>query len=133
MGYIIDTDVCIDFLKGMDFAVELFSELLREGEVFLSILTHYELLKGAYTEKERKIIKDFVSMFKILNLNGNIIFTASEFYRKYRKRGITLSNIDCLIMATAKEYGLRIVTRNVRHYPENELLSEFSRKLKGIE
>jgi hypothetical protein len=130
LGYIIDTDVCIDFLKGKDFAVELFSKLLSNEDNFLSILTYYELLKGAYTKKEQTAINNFVSLFKILNLDRSIVITASDYYRKYRKKGITLSNIDCLIMATAKEYNLKIITRNVKHYPEIELLSEFSKNLK---
>lgn len=129
MGYIIDTDVCIDFLKGQNFAIELFSNLLLNDDKFLSILTYYELLKGAYTKKEQTVINNFVNSFQILNLNESIIITASEYYKKYRKKGITLSNIDCLIMATAKNYNLKIITRNVKHYPELELLSDFSKNL----
>ncbi len=100
MGYIIDTDVCIDFLKNKDYAVNLFSEILNE-DCYISILTYYELLKGAYTQKQQKIIQDFVRLMEIVNLDERIIKTGAEFYRKYKK--ITLSNIDCLIMATAKE------------------------------
>ena len=128
MGYIIDTDVCIDFLKNKSYAVNLFSEILND-DCYLSILTYYELLRGAFSQKEQDIIQDFVKLFDILNLNKDIIKTGAEFYRKYRKKGITLSNIDCLIMATAKEKNLKIVTRNVKHYPELELLSDFSKRL----
>ena len=32
-------------------------------------------------------------------------------------------------MATAKVYELKIVTRNLKHYPEKDLLSKFSLKL----
>lgn len=128
MGFIIDTDVCIDFLKGREFAVKLFSQLLSIEDTFISILTYYELLKGAYTKKEQTAIEKLANSFDILNLNENIVIIASEFYRKYRKKGITLSNIDCLIMATAKEHNLKIITRNVRHYPEIGLLSDFSKK-----
>ncbi|WP_029523201.1 type II toxin-antitoxin system VapC family toxin [Persephonella sp. KM09-Lau-8] len=128
MGYIIDTDVCIDFLKNKDYAVNLFSEILNEN-CYISILTQYELLKGAFTPQQQKIIQDFVKLIEIINLDGNIIKTGAEFYRKYRKKGITLSNIDCLIMATAKEKNLKMITRNVKHYPALELLSEFSKNL----
>jgi len=47
LEYIIDTDVCIDFLNGKDFAVKLFEEILKDNDCFISILTHFELLKGA--------------------------------------------------------------------------------------
>ena len=128
MGYLIDTDVCIDFLKERDYAVKLFHEILNE-DCYISILTHYELLKGTFSQKQQNIIQNFVKLLEIVNLDENIIRSGAEFYRKYRKKGITLSNIDCLIMATAKEKNLKVITRNVKHYPEIELLSEFSRKL----
>jgi len=128
LGYLIDTDVCIDFLKERDYAVKLFHEILNE-DCYISILTHYELLKGTFSQKQQNIIQNFVKLLEIVNLDENIIRSGAEFYRKYRKKGITLSNIDCLIMATAKEKNLKVITRNVKHYPEIELLSEFSRKL----
>ena len=126
MEYIIDTDVCIDFLNGKDFAVKLFEEILKNNDCFISILTHFELLKGTQNKKQGKAIQEFLSLTDVINLDDDIIKTGAEFYRNYRKKGITLSTVDCLIMATAKEKNLKIVTRNVRHYPERELLSEFS-------
>ena len=84
--------------------------------------------KGAYTHKHEQIIKEFTDSLDTVYLDRAIVEKGAEFYRKYRKEGITLSDIDCLIMATASERQLLIVTRNVRHYPETSLLSEFSRK-----
>lgn len=126
-GYIVDTDVCIDFLKGLDYSKELLGQLFEE-KVFISILSVYELLKGAYTDRQERVVKEFVEAFEVINIDKGIIERGAEFYRKYRKKGITLSDIDCLIMATAKEKDLLIVTRNVRHYPETDLLSEFSKR-----
>ena len=126
MEYIIDTDVCIDFLNSRDFAVKLFEDILRSDNCYISILTHFKLLKGTQNRKQEEIIQEFVSLIDVINLDELIIKTGAEFYRNYRKKGLTLSTVDCLIMATAKEKNLKIITRNVKHYPEKELLSEFS-------
>ena len=126
--YIVDTDVCIDFLRGADYTKDLFQQLF-EGDLFISVLSVYELHKGAYTDKQRRVIRDFIGALEVIYLDEGIIEKGAEFYRKYRKKGITLSDIDCLIMATAKEKELLIVTRNVKHYPETNLLSEFSKGL----
>jgi len=72
-------------------------------------------------------VEVLASSVEILNLDGKIIKMGAEFYRNYRKRG---SDIDCLIMATAKENNLKIITRNVRHYPEINLLSDFSLRMR---
>ncbi|HEC67466.1 MAG TPA: type II toxin-antitoxin system VapC family toxin [Candidatus Desulfofervidus auxilii] len=130
MGYIIDTDVCVDFLENREFAVELFEKISEKDQYFISILTYYELLKGSYSKKQYKSVEVFASSIEILNLDGKIIKMGAEFYRDYRKRGITLSDIDCLIMATAKEKNLKIITRNVKHYPEKNLLSDFSLRMR---
>ncbi len=127
--FIVDTDVCIDFLKGHEYAISLIKELLTSEIAYLSILTYYELLRGAYTKKQQKAVEDFTDGFKILNIDREIVKIGAKFYRDYRKKGITLSTVDTLIMATAKKYGLKIITRNVKHYPEEELLSDFSKKL----
>ncbi len=129
MGYIIDTDICIDFLRGQNFAVELFKNVLYNKNYFISILTQYELFKGVYNEKQESAVKRFIDLIDTIGITENIIKTGAELYKKYRKKGITLSDIDCLIMATAKERNLKIVTRNVKHYPQRELLSDFSLKL----
>jgi len=127
--FIVDTDVCIDFLKGQEYALSIIQELLINENAYLSILTYYELLKGAYTKKQQKAVEDFVNGFEILNIDREISKIGAKFYRNYRKKGITLSTVDTLIMATAKKYGLKIITRNVKHYPEEDLLSDFSKNL----
>ncbi|HHG73870.1 MAG TPA: type II toxin-antitoxin system VapC family toxin [Persephonella sp.] len=127
--FIVDTDVCLDFLKGQEYALSIIQELLIKENAYLSILTYYELLRGAYTKKQQKTVENFVNGFEVLNIDKEITKIGAKFYRDYRKKGITLSTVDTLIMATAKKYGLKIITRNVKHYPEKDLLSDFSKNL----
>ena len=127
--FIVDTDICIDFLKGQEFAISIIKDLLIGGNTYLSILTYYELLKGAYSKKQENVVRDLAEGFEIINIDKDIVNIGAKFYREYRKKGITLSTVDCLIMATAKKYRLKIVTRSVKHYPEESLLSEFSKNI----
>ena len=118
------------FLKNREFAVELFEKISEKDQYFISILTYYELLKASYSKKQHQYVDVFASSIEILNLDRKIIKMGAEFYINYRKKGITLCDIDCLIMATAKEKNLKIITRNVRHYPEINLLSDFSLRMR---
>ncbi|MCX7760471.1 MAG: PIN domain-containing protein [Hydrogenothermaceae bacterium] len=129
MGYLIDTDIIIDFLKGREDIVKLLNELLEKYNCYISILTYYELLMGAYSKKQKDTIEELSNLINIINIDKKIVKIAAEFYRNYRKIGITLPDIDCLIMATAKVKNLKIVTRNIKHYPEINLLSEYSKSL----
>ena len=83
--FIIDTDVCIDFLKGQEYAIYLIKELLINENAYLSILTYYELLRGAYTKKQQKAVEDFVNGFEVLNIDKEITNIGAKFYRDYRK------------------------------------------------
>ncbi|GEM_PF-6925799 len=73
LGCIIDTDICIDLLKGQKFAIELFENILKSGSYFISILTYYELLKGAYAKGQRDTVENFASLIDILAINEIII------------------------------------------------------------
>ncbi len=84
--FIIDTDVCIDFLKGQGYAISLIKEILINESAYLSILTYYELLKGAYTKKQQNAVEDFINGFEILNIDKEITKIGAKFYRNYRKK-----------------------------------------------
>ncbi len=118
---LIGTDVAIDFLRGKQYAKSLLEQLWEEDRAHISILSVYELLAGMRDEEE-KATTDFVMACKIQNVDLSVAYKAGEFYRKYRKRGKTLTSIDCLIMATAACRNLKIATRNLKHYPEGNLL-----------
>jgi predicted nucleic acid-binding protein len=41
--------------------------------------------------------------------------------REYARRGVTLSQADCLVAATAFRVGATLATGNVRDYPMDEI------------
>jgi predicted nucleic acid-binding protein len=49
---------------------------------------------------------------------------AGEWRRKYAKRGLTLSQADCLIAAAALAIDGRLATGNPKHFPSRELVVE---------
>ena len=120
-GILIETDVAIDYLRGKDYARQFVDALWEQGKAHLSILSVYELLAGMRRDEE-EATRSFIEACYVEDLNFEIVDTAGAFYRKYRKQGITLVAIDCLIMATAFVRGLKLATRNIKHYPEKDIL-----------
>ena len=118
---LIDTDVAIDFLRGRQYAKDLLEELWEEDRAHISILSAYELFAGM-RDKEEKATHDFIGACKIEYLDMTVVRKGGEFYRRYRKKEKTLTSIDCLIMATGACRNLKIATKNLRHYPEKDLL-----------
>ena len=118
---IIDTDIAIDFLRGLEYAKELINRLWRDGGAYLSILSVYELYAGM-KEKEKEDTDNFIKACDIELIDYAIARKGAELFKKYRKIGISLTTVDCLIAASAivKEY--KIATRNIKHYPEKDII-----------
>jgi predicted nucleic acid-binding protein len=120
-GVLIDTDVAIDFLRGVQYAQPLLAGLWADGQAALSVLTVYELTAGM-RETEKVTTHNFIEACVIEQVTADIAFKGGELYRRYRAKGITLTSLDCLIAATALVRGYTVATRNVKHYPEKEIL-----------
>lgn len=118
---LIDTDVAIDYLRGIQYAKQLLVPLWEKTKAFLSILSVYELFAGMQT-KEIEATHYFVGACQIEGIDLVTTEEAAKYYQHHRKEGITLATVDCLVYATAKLKGHKIATRNIRHYPEHRIL-----------
>lgn len=118
---LIDTDIAIDYLRGVKETMELMAPLWQEKRAYMSVLSVYELYAGM-REKEQDNTDNFINVCTIEPVVGEIAKKAGELYRQSRAKGITLTSIDCLIAATAIINRHKIITRNTAHYPDKTLL-----------
>ncbi len=124
---LIDTDVVIDFLKGEIYSKDLIFPLWKTSTAYLSVLTIYELYAGI-REKERDKTKDFIDACIIEDTTPEIAVKGGDLRRFYKEKGITLNVVDCLIAATAITRGYKIATRNIKHYPEKDIIIKMPQK-----
>ncbi|MBO8182576.1 MAG: type II toxin-antitoxin system VapC family toxin [Archaeoglobus sp.] len=118
-GILIDTDVLIDYVKGF---IELPSERLFVSEIVL-----YEFIRGTKdVDEAKKAIED---AFMVIFHNNEIISLSSKIWIELRREGSLLDDRDLLIASTAIVHGLKLLTRNVRHYKR---LEKFGLKLASI-
>lgn len=118
MEYLLDTNICIYFLKGQFGLIEKLKNIGFE-KCAISEITLAELIYGA--EKSQNVVKNslVVESFadKIIILP---IFDAIKIYGKEKARlkakGIIISDLDLLIGATAIANDLILVTRNVQEF-----------------
>lgn len=123
--YLIDTNICIYYLKGLFDLKEKFAKANPEN-CFISEITLAELKFGVENsnrkDKNSKVLNDFLSGISILPLFHSIDLYAAEKAR-LRKSGTPVDDFDLFIGATAITHNLIMVTNNVK---------EFS-KIKGIQ
>jgi predicted nucleic acid-binding protein len=121
---LIDTDVAIDFLRGVEYAQPLLAGLWGSGHAVISVLTVYELTAGM-RDTEKTVTHNFIDACTVEIVSTAIAFKGGELYRKYRAKGVTLTSLDSLIAATALVKGYKVATRNVKHYPEKGIVLNF--------
>ena len=115
-----DTDILIWAQRKNTKAFELIGDA---EERFVSTLTYMELLQGARSHADMRIIKSFLSDFDFLTLplTENIGHRALVYIEEYALAS-GLRSGDALIAATAVENKLALATGNQKHFkPVREL------------
>lgn len=120
MKYLIDTDIMIDYLRGLTPAIQFIEKNLMVDSCFLSVITVAELYAGVGEGKERRTLDQFISIFTLIELNQDIAQIGGIFRRDYWKSH-HVGLADAIIAATAKTIHAELVTLNIKHYP---MLSE---------
>jgi len=126
---LVDTSVLIDYFRGDENeATKKFQDVLERNLPFgINQLIYLEVLQGCRTEKDYKILKKHLDTQVFYELkNGRDSYAeAAQMYLKLRKKGVTVSTIDCIIARMALENDLFLLhndkdfTKISRHYPLN--------------
>ncbi|MEW6327245.1 MAG: PIN domain-containing protein [Thermodesulfobacteriota bacterium] len=110
---LVDTDIFIDYLKGIKTAKALFS--YKEVEIYYSILTRKELLsKPGLRDSERRRIIRLLRGLKSIKIDKDIAEKFSFLLDRYGNEPVKAS--DFIIAATAWSKNLPLLTRNTRHF-----------------
>ena len=118
MKYLIDTNICIYFLKGRYGLVNKFDEIGFEF-LYISEITVAELKYGAaksdFPVKNALIVDRLIDKFKQIPIYKSLDIYAQEKAR-LKKSGKIVDDFDLLIGATAIENRMTLVTNNEKHF-----------------
>lgn len=113
---LIDSDVLIDVLRGTSAALRRLTQEAHRFDLFGSVVTRAEVLAGIRPgEEERTGV--VLAHIRWLAVDEAVADRAAELSRRHRRAHPSIGIPDYLIAATADLAGLRLLTRNVKHYP----------------
>ena len=128
MKRILDTNVCIDVLRGRKKVIERLSACNAEA-CFISVITEFELFQGANRapEDRRKEghakVSRFISSLQILPFDSPCANIAAGINAKLLNQGTPVSITDVFIAATALRFQRDLVTNNTKDFRRIEGLT----------
>lgn len=112
---IADTDVLINFLRGKG-AINEVSEELKQGRLFTTVITVFELWAGVRNDSQRKSVDKLQSALVIIPLEPNAARTAGEIRRTLEKDGEGIGMADSLIAGICLTHNGTLLTNNKKHF-----------------
>lgn len=108
---LVDTSAWIEYLKRTSHPIvkEIESALLFNTAAICQLILA-ELIQGAKSEKEIALIMDLALVVKVFKESESTWQQAGFLANKLRKRGKTISLIDCYLAVLAKENKAMILT-----------------------
>ena len=111
---LIDTDVLVDFLRGLDKAGAIIRA--HQDHIILSAISVAELYAGVKGDKERATLDAFVGLFRVVPVTADIAKLGGLHKRNYHKSH-AVGLADAIMAATSESEGAELKTLNVKHYP----------------
>ena len=112
MKALFDTNILIDYLKGIDDAQR---EIGRYSTRLVSVITRMEILIGARGDEEEDVIEMFLRDFRVVDLTRGVAREAIALRRAHRMR-----LPDAVVWASARAESALLVTRNTKDFPPDE-------------
>lgn len=119
MKYLLDTDTCVYWLRGRQ---SVYARVAAAGlaAIAISVITLAELRYGAacsqQPEANQQAVDAFANGIVVLNVDPNVVRVFADLKAHLRKEGMLIEDFDMLIGATARTFGLTLVTNNTDHF-----------------
>jgi len=112
MGYVIDSNVVIDYLSGQipEDGMSFMNTVINDIPV-ISIMTQIEVLGFNNPTEIESLLNQFINASLVINLSGDIVKTTIEI-----RKNIKIKTPDAIIAATAIVLGYSLITRNTSDF-----------------
>lgn len=111
-GYLLDTNIAIAILANEQIVMEFVQQAANDQmPLFFSVITECEVFSGMSSEQKLRGLKLF-NRRRCIDVTSTIARTAGDLRREQRTEGRKLKTPDALIIATAIDAQLGIVSRD---------------------
>jgi len=115
-SFLLDSNVIINFLLNKPSTVKLIEDFLNSGDVLVTSVICIAEVQLGVKENEKEKTDMFADSLEVFDVTVEIGRIGAFYVREYKKKGVTLNLIDCLVAATCVLNNLILVTYNKRHF-----------------
>ncbi len=127
MRLLLDTNTCIEILRGRNALVLARYAGFARQDIALSAIVRSELLAGALLsakpESNRQAAEAFCALYPCLPFDAAAADIHALWHARLRRLGTPIGSNDLMIAATALVHGLTIVTHNTSEFARIEGLA----------
>ena len=120
MKYLLDTNVCINFLKGKkDRLCQRFVAVAQKDKFICSVVVselYYGVYKSQQQSKNFEITSRFINRFQSLAFDNQTGQIFGQIRTDLEKQGTPIGAYDLQIAATALQHDLILVSNNTREF-----------------
>jgi predicted nucleic acid-binding protein len=119
-GFALDSNIASFHVKGNKIVrrnVEHYID--ADTKVYIPPFAYYEVMRGLKAAKATKQLNNFEEVLQRCPLgktNDAVFETAADIHIELRRKGRLCDDMDILIAAFCKVYGLTLVTNNTKHF-----------------
>ena len=115
---LIDTDIIIDYFRDIGNLGEMIDDS-HNNRCFVSVISIAEIYSNIFP-REYEIVEKFLSLLEIVNVDKVISRLAGSYRMEFNKSHF-LEIPDALIAASAKITDTILITRNIKHFPMDDI------------
>jgi predicted nucleic acid-binding protein len=124
-GYLCDTNIISEVMKRNP-SLRVEQWLSQQPLVFVSAITLEEIQYGltykSALSQEQWLASFLKTRCDIIPVSNDIATQAGRWRGQFRQQGLSRSQADMLIAATAYQYGLTLVTQNIKDFQGCDIL-----------
>lgn len=120
MDVLPDTNIIINYLKGIEPESSYLKKFIISGEISFSPVTIAEYVAKA-EKKERQLLEDLLTSGQVLSIDEETALVAGEYRKEFSRKTKRTFLPDCLVAATCRIHQLILVTNNIKDYPMKDI------------
>ncbi|MDO8538630.1 MAG: type II toxin-antitoxin system VapC family toxin [archaeon] len=115
----LDTDILVAILRGEKEVQGIAESLDVEGQVYTTVINAFEILFGAKKSNNIENISEtrkLLAKLSVIGMELESAENASDIHAILSKQGKSIDFRDLFIGAIVKSNGLKLITRNHKHF-----------------